>query len=62
MWAENSSIIISVVGAFTAVLMYFQFILVPLTTAYFFLFLATPIINLCEFRPINCKVRDPSQC
>lgn len=53
-WSENCGVIICSVGMLIAVFLYFQFILIPLTTAYFFVFLAAPVCNIMEFRPIVC--------
>jgi len=61
-WSANSCIIICVVGMGIALVVVFEFILVPLTTAYFFVFLAAPFMNFFEFRPIECsdkKMCDP---
>lgn len=51
-WAANNALIVIATGQIVALIMYFQFILVPLTLAYFFCFLVSPILNTFEFRPI----------
>eukprot|EP01043_Picozoa_sp_COSAG02_P034958 COSAG02_NODE_2475_length_8735_cov_5.368110_3_plen_162_part_00 len=51
-WAANNALIVIATGQIVALIMYFQFILVPFTLAYFFCFLVAPILNTLEFRPI----------
>ena len=54
LWAANTGMIIVSIGVFISALIYFQFMLVPLTSAYFFVFLFSPIMNILMFRPIEC--------
>lgn len=51
-WGANNALIVIATGQIIALIMYFQFILIPLTLAYFFIFLVSPILNALEFRPI----------
>jgi hypothetical protein len=51
-WAANNGLIIIATGQIIALFMYFEFILVPLTLAYFFSFLVAPLQNTFEFRPV----------
>ena len=60
LWSCNSNLIVCCTGIFTAVLVYFQFILVPLTLAYFMTFLLVPLMNVFEQRPL--LVRGKSCC
>jgi len=54
-WCINSNIIIMVLGIITVILVHFIFILVPLTLAYFLTFLLTPLMNVFEQRPLECR-------
>ncbi len=51
-WAANNAAIVIATGQIVVLIMYFQFILIPLTLAYFFCFLVSPVLNSLEFRPI----------
>jgi len=44
-----------VLGIITVILVHFIFILVPLTLAYFLTFLLTPLMNVFEQRPLECR-------
>lgn len=57
-WGANTSLIIVAGILAVAGLIYFQFIIVPLVTSYFFVFLATPILDLFEHRPMQCGSKD----
>ena len=54
MWAANTGMIIVSIGVMISALLYFKFMLVPLTSAYFFVFLFSPIMNVLMFRPVEC--------
>eukprot|EP01044_Picomonas_judraskeda_P042336 COSAG03_NODE_21741_length_300_cov_0.746269_1_plen_100_part_11 len=47
-WSINNNIIIIVASVFVSVLCYFDFILVPLTLAYFVVFLLNPVMVMFE--------------
>ena len=51
-WGANNALIVIATGQIVALIMYFDFILIPLTLAYFFCFLVSPILNTFEFRPM----------
>lgn len=55
LWSCNSNIIVACCGVATAILVYFQFILVPLTLAYFMTFLLVPLLNVFEQRPLQMR-------
>jgi hypothetical protein len=57
-WAANKGIITVVVGMGIQIAIYFNFILVPLSMAYFLMFLVAPLMNAFEFRPLECKGKD----
>ena len=64
-WAANSGIVIVCAGLGIWGVMYFEFVLVPLSIAYFLEFLVAPLMNFLEFRPIDCKVcphANPASC
>merc|ERR1719460_1368598 len=52
-WAANNAIIVVCVGAAVAIVKYFKFIAVPLSMAYFLMFLVSPLMNVMEFRPVK---------
>ena len=54
-WSLNNQIIIIVSSVFISVLCYFDFILVPLTLAYFLVFLFNPLMVMFEKRPYKGK-------
>lgn len=54
LWAANNGLLITTVGIMLLALVYFRFILIPLTTSFFFTFLLSPIMDMMEFRPILC--------
>jgi len=54
-WAANKGIITIVTGMNIAACIYFRFILVPLSMAYFLMFLVAPLMNAFEFRPLVLK-------
>jgi len=47
-------LVIVVLGVFMCVIKYFDFILIPLFTAYFVTFVLAPIMSLVEHRPLWC--------
>ena len=49
-WGAHSALLIIANAQVVAVLIYFRFVLVPLTLAYFFTFLLSPVQNLFEYR------------
>ena len=53
-WAANTGLLVITVGIFTMVLIFFEFILVPLILSYFFCFLYAPVMDLFEHRPVLC--------
>lgn len=53
-WAANSGLICVSVGALIAGITYFKFILVPLMTSYFLVFLVSPVMDVFEHRPMIC--------
>lgn len=55
-WAANKGIIVVVTGMSIALCIYFNFVLIPLSMAYFLMFLVAPLMNAFEFRPLECKV------
>jgi len=55
LWSCNSNIIVACCGVVTALLVYFKFILVPLTLAYFTTFLLIPLMNVFEQRPLQMR-------
>ena len=63
-WAANTGLIICSIGIFLFALFYFDFMLIPLTSAYFFVFLFSPIMNTLMFRPLECgsiSICDPME-
>lgn len=55
LWSCNSNLIVACCGVVTALLVFFQFILVPLTLAYFTTFLLIPLMNVFEQRPLQMR-------
>jgi predicted PurR-regulated permease PerM len=55
LWCANNNFIVISTGVCIVGLVKFQFILVPLTLAYFMTFLLIPIMNLFEQRPLNFR-------
>ena len=55
LWCANNNFIVIGVGVAIAGLVKFDFILVPLTLAYFMTFLLIPLMNLFEQRPLNMR-------
>jgi hypothetical protein len=53
-WAANCGLLVICIGIFTNVLLFFEFVLVPLTLAYFLTFLYAPVMDLFEHRPVEC--------
>ena len=60
LWSANNNLIVIAVGVLIVGLKEFQFVLIPLTLAYFMTFLLVPIMNLFEQRPL--KFRGKSCC
>jgi predicted PurR-regulated permease PerM len=58
-WAANCGLLVICIGIFTNVLLFFEFVLVPLTLAYFLTFLYAPVMDLFEHRPVECG---PASC
>ena len=54
-WAANSGLMIVCTGAIIAGVKHFEFILVPLLTSYFLVFLVAPIMDSFMHRPMVCK-------
>jgi len=54
-WSINNNIIIIVASVFISILVHFDFILVPLTLAYFVVFLLNPVMVMFEMRPYKGK-------
>jgi len=53
-WAANSGMMVVSTNFILAGCIYFQFMLVPLITAYFLVFLVAPVMDVFEFRPMTC--------
>jgi predicted PurR-regulated permease PerM len=53
LWCGNNVLIMIAISVVVVGLMYFKFILVPLTTAYFLTFLLSPVMDLFESRPYS---------
>jgi hypothetical protein len=53
-WAANSGLIVVSCGAALAGIIHFQFILQPLITSYFLVFLVAPVMDIFEHRPMAC--------
>eukprot|EP01052_Picozoa_sp_SAG31_P032330 SAG31_NODE_3534_length_4148_cov_982.321067_5_plen_554_part_00 len=53
-WACNTGMIVITCGIITYVLLFFEFILVPLVMSYFMCFLYAPVMDLFEHRPVMC--------
>ena len=51
-WGANNGLIVITTGLVIAILVYFEFVLVPLTCAYFLTFLVSPLMNAMEYRPL----------
>ena len=51
-WAAHTGMCFVSIGIATAGLVIFEFILVPLTFAYFFTFVLAPVMNILEFRQV----------
>jgi len=54
LWAANTGLLLVSAGVIMTFIIYFNFILVPLTISYFMVFLVAPILSLFEHRPIKC--------
>lgn len=57
-WAANSGMMLISTNCILAGCIYFQFILVPLITAYFLVFLVAPVMDVFEFRPMSCGAKN----
>jgi predicted PurR-regulated permease PerM len=57
-WAANSGLIVISCGAALAGIIYFQFILQPLITSYFLVFLVAPVMDIFEHRPMACGSKE----
>lgn len=53
LWCGNNVLIMIAISVVVVGLMYFNFILVPLTTSYFLTFLLSPVMDLFESRPYS---------
>ena len=53
-WAANSGMMVITANLILAGFIYFQFVLVPLITSYFLVFLVAPVMDVFEFRPMSC--------
>lgn len=53
LWCGNNCMIMIAISVVVVGLMYFEFILVPLTTSYFLTFLLSPVMDLFERRPYS---------
>jgi len=54
LWAANTGLLLCSASVVLFFVIYFTFILVPLTISYFMVFLVAPILSLFEHRPIKC--------
>lgn len=63
MWTIQSSLILVMLVAVGAAMMYLYFVIVPLMMAYFVIFLMAPILDILEMRPYAspCGAIDPEQ-
>lgn len=55
-WAINTNIVILCISMQTCLLLFFDFILMPMTLAYFMVFLLLPLLNVFSKRPLNDKL------
>jgi len=53
LWCGNNALIMIAISVCVVGMMYFDFILVPLTTSYFLTFLLSPLMDLFESRPYS---------
>jgi len=53
-WAANNGLSFIAVSVGITALIYFEFVLAPLTISYFMTFLLAPVMNVFEHRPFVC--------